>query len=654
MDNQQSEKRPAKRSRFIQFLIWGSSIMFVIAGLYSLNLFLDVRLKVSEETTLFTGPLKPDGQIDYLKVYEDKYSTADLATDRNGFRLIMQKVDLGEVLKGNNLIEVRRKLGLEPEPKTKLLSFTDPMIFAGKYAESDQRDDELILKLGENDSLMRRNAENELEIDPWEVEELITALSYRPWKAEELPMMATWLKQSSEVLDIYSEAVRKPVFELPFCNADAEFDLMLETDLYSQHFRSIARGFLTRANYFLGSGETRKAIDDMVSCRRMARHLRNQGGLVQRLIGVAVEGMATAMGIDYPSLPNLPNEDLAYFESEWNSVPELASLDHAILFEKLTWLDALQNMSQRQGGNFFQVVGGQAGWTFGLGINWNVAAREFNKEFDDAWGNRNWEKFEQAPSKWGLLSRYSRSRLLGRWFAGQVAGEAFLEAESRTRCMEKLQRITLAMLKYEKDHGHLPPAFTEDENNRRLHSWRVLLLPYLGEQGLYDEIKLDEHWDSEHNSKLRSRCPTVYACPSCTECKSEHTTYAVVIGKGLAFEGPVGRLLKDFGPDSDDLILVVERKEPANWLDPNREISMEKIRFDEAGGIINYQPMSTWDPETGREIPGQGYPDRIGSPHPAGAQFGLRNGSVQFFSETHDEEMFEDQLRGINSEIHNY
>ena len=32
-------------------------------------------------------------------------------------------------------------------------------------------------------------------------------------------------------------------------------------------------------------------------------------------------------------------------------------------------------------------------------------------------------------------------------------------------------------------------------------SWRVALLPYVGEGKLYAEFKLDEPWDSAHNKK---------------------------------------------------------------------------------------------------------------------------------------------------------
>lgn len=42
-------------------------------------------------------------------------------------------------------------------------------------------------------------------------------------------------------------------------------------------------------------------------------------------------------------------------------------------------------------------------------------------------------------------------------------------------------------------------------------SWRVHVLPFLGQAALYSEFHLDERWDSPHNSALIKRIPEVYS-----------------------------------------------------------------------------------------------------------------------------------------------
>jgi hypothetical protein len=64
------------------------------------------------------------------------------------------------------------------------------------------------------------------------------------------------------------------------------------------------------------------------------------------------------------------------------------------------------------------------------------------------------------------------------------------------------------------DHaGTFPPQAIRSPDGKPLLSWRVSILPYLGEQALYDEFHLNEPWDSAHNRKLITRIPPTLATP---------------------------------------------------------------------------------------------------------------------------------------------
>jgi hypothetical protein len=51
-------------------------------------------------------------------------------------------------------------------------------------------------------------------------------------------------------------------------------------------------------------------------------------------------------------------------------------------------------------------------------------------------------------------------------------------------CINNLKQIGLAMHNYHDAHGCFPPAYIPDENGKPMHSWRVLLLPYLELDGV--------------------------------------------------------------------------------------------------------------------------------------------------------------------------
>lgn len=75
-----------------------------------------------------------------------------------------------------------------------------------------------------------------------------------------------------------------------------------------------------------------------------------------------------------------------------------------------------------------------------------------------------------------------------------------------------LKQIGLAMHNYADATGRLPANIT-DPDGKPLLSWRVAILPYLEQEALYRQFKLDEPWDSEHNKKLADVVLKVYTCP---------------------------------------------------------------------------------------------------------------------------------------------
>jgi len=193
------------------------------------------------------------------------------------------------------------------------------------------------------------------------------------------------------------------------------------------------------------------------------------------------------------------------------------------------------------------------------------------------------------------------------------AVQAAREAARRIHCSSLCKQLTLAFYNYHDQHGSFPPAYTVDENGKPLHSWRVLLLPYLEQNELYKKIRLDEPWDSEYNRQFHHARISHYRCPSSTAIfhRGVHYTgncnYSVVIGNETLFPGAETTASSDISDGSWSTILIVERIVPINWMDPNNE-----IRFDTAGEGIN------------RHLLG------IGSNHLGGANVGFADGRIQF------------------------
>jgi prepilin-type processing-associated H-X9-DG protein len=121
----------------------------------------------------------------------------------------------------------------------------------------------------------------------------------------------------------------------------------------------------------------------------------------------------------------------------------------------------------------------------------------------------------------------------------------------------RLQQIGLAMHVYHEAHKAFPPAAVCDAAGKPLLSWRVQILPQLGEQKLYDEFRLHEPWDSEHNRPLIERMPAVYASPESKVKEEGRTVYLIPLGKDTWFSTRGGAASKDV-KTADRAILVVE------------------------------------------------------------------------------------------------
>ena len=101
---------------------------------------------------------------------------------------------------------------------------------------------------------------------------------------------------------------------------------------------------------------------------------------------------------------------------------------------------------------------------------------------------------------------------------------------ARQGTVDNLTRIIIALHRYCKLHGHFPAATIDGKDNKGgpPHSWRVELLPLLGDQRLYEQYHFDEPWDSQHNKSLLAKMPDVYRSPRDAISSTSASYYGIV------------------------------------------------------------------------------------------------------------------------------
>ncbi len=203
-----------------------------------------------------------------------------------------------------------------------------------------------------------------------------------------------------------------------------------------------------------------------------------------------------------------------------------------------------------------------------------------------------------------------------------------------------LRQIAIALANYaDSNGGRLPPAVLRDREGRALHSWRVLILPYLEQGDLYREFRLDEPWDSPHNKALLPRMPREYASPRDLPGEARADPYStfcqVFTGPGTAFEGPRGlRYPHDFPNGTAQTILVVEAAEPVPWTQP------ADLVYDPHGPL----------PPLGGVFTGEGRFSLFGSSREKGFHAGMADGSVRFIQASVNDRLL-GQLIRRNDEV---
>lgn len=128
----------------------------------------------------------------------------------------------------------------------------------------------------------------------------------------------------------------------------------------------------------------------------------------------------------------------------------------------------------------------------------------------------------------------------------------------RVRFRNQLRQIGVALLNYESHHGQFPPAYVPDDEGRPMHSWRVLILPYLEYADLHAQYDFDQPWDHPGNLPLLELTPGAYKSPWDTKEDPPGLTPCVAFSAEATVLGTTqGAQLADISQDLGEIPVVV-------------------------------------------------------------------------------------------------
>jgi hypothetical protein len=148
-----------------------------------------------------------------------------------------------------------------------------------------------------------------------------------------------------------------------------------------------------------------------------------------------------------------------------------------------------------------------------------------------------------------------------------------------TNCLGlHLGMVDFGIQGYHDAKGSLPPAYLTDANGKPMHSWRVLVLPYLGYKKLYAQYDFSEPWNGPHNRLLTDPMPQEYRCTAHEfDLHKQTTDFVAVVGPETAWPGATSIQFKDITDGVHQTIVLVEvANSNIHWMEPR------EMRFDDA------------------------------------------------------------------------
>ncbi|HYV37741.1 MAG TPA: DUF1559 domain-containing protein [Gemmataceae bacterium] len=171
----------------------------------------------------------------------------------------------------------------------------------------------------------------------------------------------------------------------------------------------------------------------------------------------------------------------------------------------------------------------------------------------------------------------------------KIAIEKTRLAAARTVSLSNLRQLAVVMHMYHDQYKSLPAhAIYSKDGKTPLLSWRVAILPFIEQNALYQQFKLDEPWDSEHNKKLIGKMPQLYEAVIPEKKKEGMTYYQVFTGPDTVFDGNTKRRFTDITDGSSNTIMIIEAKEPVIWTKPaDVVLPADKAKMPELGGLFS-------------------------------------------------------------------
>ena len=466
----------AKRKRpWVRRIVWICVGLLVTAFIFAIvSALFDSGIKTSPETTFITGPLREDGTVDYVAALNEMCSEG-VTPENNAAVLLVQAFGL-DPIPGEIRERFFQRLGVPwiPMEGHGLERFE-------AYFEREA---------------LKAAPKGEEPADPSEAAgKQYEQIMERPWSKEEFPVAARWLAENGPQIDLVVAASKRPRCYVPLVAEPDRPGTLLSVPLpLLEETREAARCLRIRAMHRIHSGQIEEAWQDLLACHRLARLVSQRPTLVDGLVAIAIDGIATEGDAVLGHEGKLTAEQARRFAAEYRKLPPMGKLAEKLnVAERYSYLDGVCGMArlgpaESMGPDWLDHPSSASDWLLKIGggrlVDWNeplrmgnqwldrlvaAASKPAGKERKDALAEfgRDLGSLDAEIGKSGVLfrrivSEVSVRRALGRHWGTMLlamflpASSSCLKVEDRVAVLQDLVPVVFALAAYRADHGEYP------------------------------------------------------------------------------------------------------------------------------------------------------------------------------------------------------
>ncbi|MCC6507528.1 MAG: DUF1559 domain-containing protein [Pirellulaceae bacterium] len=140
-----------------------------------------------------------------------------------------------------------------------------------------------------------------------------------------------------------------------------------------------------------------------------------------------------------------------------------------------------------------------------------------------------------------------------------------LTSDSNDNQSQKLKTLLLALHQFHTRFKHFPKCATQIRLGQPPHSWRVAILPLVGEGELYKQYQFDQPWDSAQNRRVAEQMPAIFQS---TPDQKDKTSFMMLEGAGTIGSTRVPTRIAEITDGTSNTIALIHSDQEVPWTKP--------------------------------------------------------------------------------------